>query len=322
MAKPLNVRPDGPEGLEDLGGGLLPQVAEGVNLQPDEQGVHRRNGQGIPSQLLEGGQEGVKAGHKAAALLLAPGMLRLVPQGGLQLRKAPGLGKADLVKPRLLVGLHKFIVGQYLWLLAPHRHYADHLGRDGGGLIAFQNAYPLVSLLDIEAPQVFVADHRIPDPLVPQVGLAKVDPLGGKFSVHVQQGHKVGGKGGAPPLRLGPHNLVQGDFRQPQLHLSRCHAFLQDFIQHLGIGVAPPQDAAFVGFAPPLLGAAVLLCRFLTAHCSNLLLAFTGLTESPPCRSRGGSCASGSSPRTPPAECGSAAPRRRRSATPLPSPPW
>ena len=87
--------------------------------------------------------------------------------------------------------MEKFIVALDLGVLTVDRQEADHVAGDGGGLVAFQDADPLVALLDIKAAQVLIAADGVPNPFVTQMGGTQADPLLGKFRVCGKEGHEI-----------------------------------------------------------------------------------------------------------------------------------
>ncbi len=152
-------------------------------------------------------------------------MVRLIPQGRLELGKAPRPAEIHLIHAGELVILHEIIIGQNGRVLGPGGDDPDDIGGDGGGVVALEDTDPLVALLHVEPAQVFITPDGVPDSL-PQVGLAQVHPFGGKFRIRLHQREKIGRKGGAPPLCFGAGNLVHGDFLDSHIHLSGYHGIV------------------------------------------------------------------------------------------------
>lgn len=93
----LEVGPDGGERLAYLGDGELLDGADGVEVEPDEQGVGNGDAEFFAAELDEGLLEEVEGGLKAAALLLGPDVVRVVAEVGLELGKAPAAAEVDLI---------------------------------------------------------------------------------------------------------------------------------------------------------------------------------------------------------------------------------
>ncbi len=95
---------------------------------------------------------------------------------------------------------------------------------------------------------------------------AEIHPLGGKFGIRLQKGHKVRRKGILPAMGLGADNLICRDFMDAQFYLSRRHVFRKNLVQDLGIGVMSPENRLPVGLPSPLQCLFILFCCFLSAH--------------------------------------------------------
>ena len=191
QSQDLHVGPDGFQTLLQLVHGHFAQLVEGVDLQPDQKGVSGGGHQVHTAKLIKGLLEEGEPGEKAAAFLIGPDMVRFKAHGGLELGKAAGLREVHAVEPGELVKLEELIVALDLRLLAVDGEETDHIAGDGGGLIAFEDADPLVALLDIKAAQVLIAADGVPDPFVAQMGGAQADPLLGKFRVCGKEGHEI-----------------------------------------------------------------------------------------------------------------------------------
>lgn len=63
---------------------------------------------------------------------------------------------------------------------------------------------------------------------------------------------KSAGKGGAPALALGAHDLVGGDIYDAEIHIARDHGVVQDLVKYLQIWIASGKDVFFVGLLPAL----------------------------------------------------------------------
>ena len=252
LAQHLHIRPHGLQAFDELRKGDVLQGIEGVDLEPHQKGIRRRGVQSVTAQLAEGLLEKEEAGKEAAPLFLRPGVVRLKAQGGLELGKAAGLAEGEAVELRELIELQEFIVALDLRVLTVDGNEADHIAGDGGGAVAFQHADPFVALLYIKPAQVFVAADGIPDAFVSQMGRTQPHPLGGKFAVLREEGHKVCGKGALPSAGLGADDALRGDLDDAQVHPSGDHGVVQNLVQHLGIGVAPLEDAVPVILLPLL----------------------------------------------------------------------
>ncbi len=202
-------------------------------------------------------------------------MVGLIAQGGLELHKAAGAAEIDPVEPRHLVGSHEVVVGLDRRVLRPEGDDPDDIAGDSGGVVALEDADPLVALLDVEPAQVFIAADGVADALVPQMGRAQIHPFIRKFRICVQQGHEIGGKGGTPPGSLRTGDGLCRHLDHTHVHPARHHGVVQDFVQDLGVGVAPVEDAVLVIFLALLEGLAVLLQCFLSAQ-KELLLCSAG----------------------------------------------
>ncbi len=268
----LHIGPHRRHGLGQLRRAEAPQLLEFIHPQPHQQGVRRRDVQLLAALLPEGVPEVGEPGHEMLPLLRRPHVVRLEPQGRLELGEPARTAEVDPVELRQLVGGHEVVVGLYRRLVGPDGNHPDDVGGDGGRAVAFQHADPLVALLDVEPAQVLVAPNGVPDALVPQVGGAQLHPLGGELRVRVQQGHEVGGEGAAPPGGLGAGDLLGGDLQHPHVRPSGHHVLVQDLVQDRGVGVLAPDHPLLVVFLAKPQGFDVLFHGFLSAHRCLLLV--------------------------------------------------
>ena len=103
------------------------------------------------------------------------------------------------------------------------------------------------------------------------MGHTQLHPLGGKFCVGSQKGHEIGGKRRGPSSGFGAYNALCGDAEEPHIHPSGGHGVIQNLIQHLGIGIAAPEDTFPVVFLTRLQRLGVLFICFLSAQMWSLL---------------------------------------------------
>lgn len=83
---------------------------------------------------------------------------------------------------------------------------------------------------------------------------------------------KSAGKGGAPALALGAHDLVGGDIYDAEIHIARDHGVVQDLVKYLQIWIASGKDVFFVGLLPGFESLGVLNSGFRLAHSGASLI--------------------------------------------------
>ena len=91
-----------------------------------------------------------------------------------------------------------------------------------------------------------------------QMGFTEVRPLDGKLGVVLEEGHKVGGKGGVASGGLGAHDTLGRDVHQPQRLLCHDVCVGNDLVQHREIGRLAPGHTGPVGTLTCTQGAAVI----------------------------------------------------------------
>ena len=242
----LHIRTHRRHRLGQLRGAEAPELLKLIHPQPHQQRVRRSDAQILHSLLAQGVPEVGEPGHKVLPLVLGPDVVRLEAQRRLELREPPRTAEIHPVQPRQLIGSHKIVVRLDGYVLRPVGNDPDHVGGNGGRPIAFQHTDPLVALLDVEPAQILIAADGVPDALVPQMGRAQVHPFCGKFRVRGQQRHESGRKGTAPSGSLGADDLLSGNLQNPHVRPSGHHVFVQNLVQHLGIGVVAPDDLLLI----------------------------------------------------------------------------
>ena len=86
------------------------------------------------------------------------------------------------------------------------------------GAKILQNANPLIAFNDIKTVHKFIAFNRIPNAFF-QVNVAKRNPLGREFTVFIQKGHKIAGKGCTACMAVGTDNAINRNIIDPQRYL-------------------------------------------------------------------------------------------------------
>ena len=246
--------------------GQLFKRADGVELQPHQQGVGHRHSQLVSAELVEGRLEIVPAGLEAPALVLVPDVARVVTQRGLELGKTSPMAEIHLILPAQAVKVHEFVVNLHRLVIRVQGYHPGDIGGYGGRAEAFEHADALVALLHVEAPHVLAAADRVAYSLVAEMRGAELYPLGGEFRVGVQQRHEVGGESIAPPLALGSHDLVGGYVYDAQVYAPGHHLVAEYLVEYLQIRIAPLKDALPIGLLSGLQCLSVLSARFRLAQ--------------------------------------------------------
>ena len=113
--------------------------------------------------------------------------------------------------------------------------------------------------------------------------LAKVDPLGGKLGINIQQRHEVAGKRCGAPRRLGAHHLGKRDLDHTHGQLGFHIGIFQNIIQYRQVGIPPRRHGFPVFLEATLLCMGVLFHYFFPVHhTAPLSLKQTLLRKGPP----------------------------------------
>ena len=181
----------------------------------------------------------MEIGVEGAPFRFLPDFVAFLPQMRQKPGIIPGMAELDAVQVGGLVKVHKFIVRLNPRLICQGRHNPlDGAGNPGGAKVP-QDADPLVALLNVEIPQIFVAQNGVGDARLSQVGSTEVDPLGGKLGFAVQQRAEGGGKGRDASGGFGADDPLRGNFHQPHVHHGIRIVFRQNIVQHGRVGRAP-----------------------------------------------------------------------------------
>ena len=266
LGQDAQIRPHGVQPLADLRRRAFLQVGQGVDLQPGQQRVARRQGQLLRVLLVEGALQHPVGRQEIPALLLRPLVLRRKAQRRLQLREAPQAAEADLIDAAETVEVHEFVVDLNLDIVRIFGNQPGHDAGNGRRTVAFQDADALVALGDVEAAHVLVADDGVGDAHGVQMGRAQGDPLGAELRLRIQQGHEIPREDRLAPRGGGAHDLIHGDVHQPDVGPARAHVLAEDLVQHLGVGIAAADHAAVVILEPLLQGIVILQQGVCSAH--------------------------------------------------------
>jgi len=108
-----------------------------------------------------------------------------------------GSAELDLVQRRGFIKIQKFVICFDPGIVRKGRYDPAHQRRNPGRAEVAQDADPLVALLHVKIPQIFIADNGVADAGGQVVG-AQLDPFGGELGIHTQQGLESDIKGGDP----------------------------------------------------------------------------------------------------------------------------
>ena len=186
----------------------------------------------LPAQRLFKAEEARKEGlavRRRPRLLRAFELYQQLPVGA-------GSGKLHLIQPRDAEKLQKLLIKRIARRIRIRGHQPRHIGRDRRRLKIAQNADALVALLHIEFSIIFKAADRFADALLPQMGVAEIDPFAAELRVGIQQRQKAGRERILPPGRLGSDDQVDGDLHQADALLLRGIAVGENLVEHLHIG--------------------------------------------------------------------------------------
>ena len=231
-----DILPQCTQGFLQFGGGHAAQLLEGIQLQPEKQGLLRQYVHIFGIEDVEGIQEIVVVSIEGAAVVLGPQLVGLFAQMGQQLCIVAGAAELDRIELGNFIEFQEFIVGLDPGIIGKGRDDPGHIAGDPGGTEMPQHADPLVTLLDIEIAQIFKADDGVGDAGLSQVGDAEVDPFQTKFGFRIQQGLEFGIEGGDTAGRLGADDPLDRNFHQSDLLGHGGNICGQDLIQNRRIG--------------------------------------------------------------------------------------
>ena len=245
----------------------LPQKAvQTVDPQINEQGIPGGQAHLEAALCPVDRIESRKARAELLQQVLRPGVTQILLQDRRQLRVAARLGKGDLEHARHPEKVQILIIDPALDRIRPGRPDPDDIGRDRDRSQKAHHRDPLVALLHIEEVHKLIGLDGFAQPL-PDLGVIKTAPLGGKFRVLLHQRHEIGGKGVLPAAgpRSGDH--IQRDLPDPQRDL-RIPVHIPDHVlQRRQIGVLPP------GHSPPVFLLPKLLCPCVISDQALFLLS-------------------------------------------------
>ena len=148
-----------------------------------------------------------------------------------QPREAPAMGEPQVVEGGAAVKVEKFIInGNLLVALVPLGNQPGDPGFDGNGAQVFENADPLVALLNKVAIEIFIDLDGLPDALA-DVGFIELAPLCAKLRVLGQKGHEIPCKGVAAGGGPGAENLIDGNLGCAQVDFTADFNVVQQVVE-------------------------------------------------------------------------------------------
>ena len=159
-------------------------------------------------------------------------MIRLISQCFLEFGKGIGLGEVHLIAFRFGIMGKKIPVSNYFWIVSCTRKNTGHISAYGGSTEIFENADPLVSLLNIELPEKFIAGNGITNTGITQMRHAQASPFEAKFTVNRKQRHKIRSERIRAALRFCANDLIHRNFDHPKIDFTSGRVVQKDLIQN------------------------------------------------------------------------------------------
>ena len=227
-----HIFPQFAEGFFQLCAGQRSQIGKGMHLQPQKQRFLRPDMQAPASQRIERLPEILKIRPETAAFFLCP--LPVLRQIGKrqQLDVAPRMGVEGIVKPRIFEEIQKLIISANFRVVAHRRHDPVNDAGNSDCSVIFQHAQALISLLNIEISQIFIANNGVADALVPLMRPAQRHPLHCEFRLAVQQRKKARRKSGNSPRAFHANDAFNGYFQRADILCALRNTVAQYLIQH------------------------------------------------------------------------------------------